>query len=114
MGPQPDSGSSISRNARARRADHTAIIITECVGEAVIDELFTHPDHRRQGLAEELLRHCMHVLHTLDLSTVTVTVDENNSAAMASTSPETSAASPTMAPNTTTTKKLVGNAVLET
>ncbi|RKR30147.1 GNAT family N-acetyltransferase [Arthrobacter oryzae] len=60
-----------------------AIIITERDGEAVIDELFTHPDHRRQGLAEELLLHCMHVLHTLGLSTVTVTVDENNSAAMA-------------------------------
>ncbi|MGO4807914.1 N-acetyltransferase family protein [Arthrobacter sp. 2MCAF15] len=60
-----------------------AIIITERYGEAVIDELFTHPDHRRQGLAEELLRHCLHALHTLGSTTVTVTVDENNSAAMA-------------------------------
>jgi N-alpha-acetyltransferase 10/11 len=60
-----------------------AIIVTELDGEAVIDELFTHPDHRRQGLAEELLRHCMHVLHTLGRTTVKVTVDGNNSAAMA-------------------------------
>ena len=60
-----------------------AIIITERDGEAVIDELFTHPQHRRQGLAEELLRHCMHVLHTLGRTTVSVTVDQNNPAAMA-------------------------------
>ncbi|MGO4807187.1 GNAT family N-acetyltransferase [Arthrobacter sp. 2MCAF15] len=60
-----------------------AIIITDRDGEAVIDELFTHPDHRRQGLAEELLRHCMHLLHTLGRTTVTVTVHENNPAAMA-------------------------------
>jgi ribosomal protein S18 acetylase RimI-like enzyme len=60
-----------------------AIIITERDGEAVIDELFTHPDHRRQGLAEELLRHCMHLLHTLGRPTVTVTVEDNNPAAMA-------------------------------
>ncbi|MEW1808962.1 GNAT family N-acetyltransferase [Pseudarthrobacter sp. NPDC080039] len=60
-----------------------AIIITEADGEAVIDELFTHPDHRRQGLAEELLRHSMQVLHTLGRTTVTVTVEESNSAALA-------------------------------
>ncbi|SDP84354.1 Acetyltransferase (GNAT) family protein [Arthrobacter sp. ok909] len=60
-----------------------AIIITERDGEAVIDELFTHPDHRRQGLAEELLRHCMYLLHTLGRRTVTVTVADNNPAAMA-------------------------------
>ena len=60
-----------------------AIIIAERDGEAVIDELFTHPDHRRQGLAEELLRHCMHALHMLGRTTVTVAVDENNAAAMA-------------------------------
>jgi ribosomal protein S18 acetylase RimI-like enzyme len=60
-----------------------AIIVTELDGEAVIDELFTHPDHRRQGLAEELLRHCMGVLHTSGRTTVKVTVDANNSAAMA-------------------------------
>jgi ribosomal protein S18 acetylase RimI-like enzyme len=60
-----------------------AIIVTELDGEAVIDELFTHPDHRRQGLAEELLRHCMHLLHTLGRPTVTVTVEDNNPAAMA-------------------------------
>jgi len=60
-----------------------AIIITERDGEAVIDELFTHPHHRRQGLAEELLQHCMHLLHTLGRPTVTVTVEDNNPAAMA-------------------------------
>jgi len=60
-----------------------AIIITERDGEAVIDELFTHPDHRRQGLAEELLRHSMQLLHTLGRTTVTVTVEESNSAALA-------------------------------
>ena len=60
-----------------------AIIVTERDGTAVITELFTHPDHRRQGLAEELLRESLHVLHTLDHTTVTVTVDDTNSAALA-------------------------------
>jgi ribosomal protein S18 acetylase RimI-like enzyme len=60
-----------------------AIIVTERDGGAVIAELFTHPDHRRQGLAEELLRHALYVLHALDHATVTVTVDDTNSAAMA-------------------------------
>ena len=60
-----------------------AIIITERDGEAVIDELFTHPDHRRQGLAEELLGHCLHVLHTLGRNRVAVTVDSGNAAALA-------------------------------
>jgi N-alpha-acetyltransferase 10/11 len=59
------------------------IIIVERDGEAVIEELFTHPDHRRRGLAEELLRHSMHALHTQGRTTVTVTVDENNPAALA-------------------------------
>jgi ribosomal protein S18 acetylase RimI-like enzyme len=52
-------------------------------GTAYIAELFTHPDHRRQGLAEDLLRHAMHVLHTLGHRTVAVTVHSTNSAAMA-------------------------------
>ncbi|GAP55317.1 acetyltransferase [Arthrobacter sp. Hiyo6] len=60
-----------------------AIIVAERNGEAVIAELFTHPDHRRQGLAEELLRHCIHALHTLGRPTVTVTVAEENAAALA-------------------------------
>ncbi|GGI00079.1 hypothetical protein GCM10007170_36400 [Arthrobacter liuii] len=60
-----------------------AIIVTERDGEAVIDELFTHPDHRRQGLAEELLRRSMHILHTLGRATVAVTVEDSNSAALA-------------------------------
>lgn len=60
-----------------------AIIIAERDGEAVIEDLFTHPDHRRQGVAEELLRHCLHALHILGRTTVRVAVDENNAAAMA-------------------------------
>lgn len=60
-----------------------AILITEHDGGAVVAELFTHPDHGRQGLAEELLRHALHVLHALDHATVTVTVEETNSAAIA-------------------------------
>lgn len=60
-----------------------AIIIVERDGKAVIEELFTHPDHRRQGLAEELLRHSMHALNNLGRTTVTVIVDENNPAALA-------------------------------
>lgn len=60
-----------------------AIIVTEDAGTAVITELFTHPSYRRQGLAEELLREALHVLHTLDHRTVTVTVEDTNSAAIA-------------------------------
>jgi ribosomal protein S18 acetylase RimI-like enzyme len=66
-----------------------AIIVTEPApgseGEwdSEIAELFTHPDHRRQGLAEELLGHCLHVLHTLGRKRVAVTVDSGNSAALA-------------------------------
>ena len=52
-------------------------------GTAYIAELFTHPDHRRQGLAEDLLRHAMDVLHTLGHRTVAVTVHSTNAAAMA-------------------------------
>jgi ribosomal protein S18 acetylase RimI-like enzyme len=66
-----------------------AIIITDCTpgneggAEAFIAELFTHPDHRRQGLAEELLRHSMDALHSSGRTTVAVSVDSSNSAAMA-------------------------------
>jgi len=52
-------------------------------GTAFIAELFTHPDHRRQGLAEDLLRHAMHVLHTLGHKVLAVTVHSGNAAAMA-------------------------------
>ncbi|MCU1522449.1 MAG: acetyltransferase [Arthrobacter sp.] len=68
----------------------TAAIITtdsapgsERGGEAFIAELITRPEHRRQGLAEELLRHCMHALHSMGRSTVAVSVDSRNAAAMA-------------------------------
>ncbi|QDY91254.1 GNAT family N-acetyltransferase [Arthrobacter sp. UKPF54-2] len=66
-----------------------AIIVTEPASgtaeawDSVIAELFTHPDHRRQGLAEELLGHCLHVLHTLGRTRVAVAVDSGNSAALA-------------------------------
>jgi len=66
-----------------------AIIVTEPASgtagdwDSVIAELFTHPDHRRQGLAEELLGHCLHVLHTLGRNRVAVTVDSGNAAALA-------------------------------
>jgi ribosomal protein S18 acetylase RimI-like enzyme len=66
-----------------------AIIITDRhvgspgPGTAFIAELFTHPDHRRQGLAEDLLRHAMHVLHTLGHNILAVTVHSGNAAAMA-------------------------------
>jgi ribosomal protein S18 acetylase RimI-like enzyme len=66
-----------------------AVIVTEPAAgssgdwDSVIAELFTHPDHRRQGLAEELLGHCLHVLHGLGRTRVAVTVDTGNSAALA-------------------------------
>ena len=50
---------------------------------AFIAELFTDPDHRRQGLAEELLHRCMHALHSTGRTTVAVSVDSSNAAAMA-------------------------------
>ncbi|MET3811862.1 GNAT family N-acetyltransferase [Arthrobacter sp. UYEF3] len=66
-----------------------AIIVTEPAAgspgdwDSVIAELFTHPDHRRQGLAEELLGHSLHALHALGRTTVAVAVDSGNSAALA-------------------------------
>lgn len=50
---------------------------------AFIAELFTHPDHRRQGLAEELLSHAMQALHDTGHRTVAVTVNNANAAAIA-------------------------------
>lgn len=68
----------------------TAVIVTTdtVLGEegeaaAFIAELFTHPDHRRKGLAEELLRRCMDALHSIGRTTVVVRVDSSNAAAMA-------------------------------
>lgn len=66
-----------------------AIIVTEPAPgsggdwDSVIAELFTRPDHRRQGLAEELLGHCLQTLHSLGRTRVAVTVDSGNSAALA-------------------------------
>lgn len=66
-----------------------AIIVTEpAPGDAgdwdsVIAELFTHPGYRRQGLAEDLLGHCLAALQALGRSKVAVTVDSGNSAALA-------------------------------
>lgn len=52
-------------------------------GTAFIAELFTHPDHRRQGLAEELLSQALQALHETGHQTVAVTVDSANAAAIA-------------------------------
>ncbi|WP_157366411.1 GNAT family N-acetyltransferase [Arthrobacter sp. Soil763] len=66
-----------------------AIIVTEPAPgsdgdwDSVIAELFTHPDHRRQGLAEELLAHCLQALQAVGRHRVAVTVDSGNSAALA-------------------------------
>jgi GNAT superfamily N-acetyltransferase len=50
---------------------------------AFIAELFTHPDYRRQGLAEILLSHAMLALHENGHKTLAVTVDSSNAAAIA-------------------------------
>lgn len=50
---------------------------------AFIAELFTHPDHRRQGLAEDLLSHAIQALHDLGHKTLAVTVSSGNAAAIA-------------------------------
>lgn len=61
----------------------------ERAAEAFIAELFTHPNHRRQGLAEELLRQCMHALHPMGRTTVTVTVDRDTDGATTDQAPRT-------------------------
>jgi len=50
---------------------------------AFIAELFTHPDHRRQGFAEDLLSHATAALHGMGHRTLAVTVDSDNAAAIA-------------------------------
>lgn len=50
---------------------------------AFIAELFTHPEHRRNGLAEDLLTHAMQALHDSGHRTLAVTVNTNNAAAIA-------------------------------
>jgi len=50
---------------------------------AFIAELFTHPDHRRQGLAEDLLSHATAALHGMGHRTLAVTVASDNAAAIA-------------------------------
>jgi ribosomal protein S18 acetylase RimI-like enzyme len=52
-------------------------------GTAFITELFTHPQHRRQGLAEDLLRCAIDKLHATGWPAVAVTLDSTNAAAMA-------------------------------
>ena len=52
-------------------------------GTAFIAELFTHPGHRRQGHAEELLSHALQALHNTGHKTVAVAVDSANAAAIA-------------------------------
>ncbi|MDP9697053.1 UNVERIFIED_ORG: GNAT superfamily N-acetyltransferase [Arthrobacter globiformis] len=48
-----------------------------------IAQLFTHPDYRRQGLAEILLSHAMQALHDTGHKTLAVTVNSSNAAAIA-------------------------------
>jgi GNAT superfamily N-acetyltransferase len=66
-----------------------AILITDrAVGAdgprtAFIAELFTHPAHRGQGLAEELLSHTLQALQDTGHKTVAATVDSANAAALA-------------------------------
>jgi N-alpha-acetyltransferase 10/11 len=50
---------------------------------AFIAELLTHPAHRRQGLAENLLSHAIQALHDLGHKTLAVTVNSSNAAAIA-------------------------------
>ncbi|WP_026536291.1 GNAT family N-acetyltransferase [Arthrobacter sp. H14] len=50
---------------------------------AFIAELFIHPEHQRKGLAQELLHSAMNALHAMGRSTIAVTVDSANAAAMA-------------------------------
>lgn len=50
---------------------------------AFIAEHFTHPDHRRQGLAEGLLSHALQALHNAGHKTLAVTVDSASAAAIA-------------------------------
>jgi ribosomal protein S18 acetylase RimI-like enzyme len=50
---------------------------------AFIAELLTHPDYRRQGLAEGLLTRAIHALHDEGHKTLAVTVNSGNAAAIA-------------------------------
>lgn len=58
-------------------------LVTAGPDTAFIAELFTHPAHRGQGLAEELLNHALQGLHETGHKTVAVTVDSANAAAVA-------------------------------
>ncbi|MDP9998387.1 GNAT family N-acetyltransferase [Pseudarthrobacter sulfonivorans] len=48
-----------------------------------IAQLFTHPEYRRQHLAETLLSHAMQALHDSGHKTLAVTVSSSNAAAIA-------------------------------
>lgn len=50
---------------------------------AFIAELFTHPEYRRQHIAETLLSHAMQALHETGHKTLAVTVSNSNAAAIA-------------------------------
>jgi GNAT superfamily N-acetyltransferase len=77
----------LTRDAEGRLT--AAIITTERTFKsdrpktAFIAELFTHPDYRRQGLAEILLNHAMQALHDTGHKTLAVTVSSSNAAAIA-------------------------------
>lgn len=72
----------------AGRATAAIVTIERAIGNkastaAFIAELFTHPEKRREGLAEKLLSQAMQALHDAGRTTVSVTVDRNNPAALA-------------------------------
>jgi N-alpha-acetyltransferase 10/11 len=77
----------LTRDAEGRFT--AAIVTTERVfgpdspKTAFIAELFTHPEYRRQGLAEILLSHAMQALHETGHKTLAVTVKSSNAAALA-------------------------------
>jgi GNAT superfamily N-acetyltransferase len=77
----------LTRDAEGRLT--AAIITTERTFRSdrpktpFIAELFTHPDYRRQGLAEILLNHAMQALHDTGHKTLAVTVSSTNAPALA-------------------------------
>lgn len=86
-GPPIPQASLLTTDAEGRMT--AAILTTErALGNdgprtAFIAELVTHPDHRRRGLAEELLSHAMQALHETGYGTVAVTLTSANAAAIA-------------------------------
>jgi ribosomal protein S18 acetylase RimI-like enzyme len=84
----PSPQASLLTADREGRVSAAIITVEKALGSggpatAFITDLFTHPDHRRQGLAEELLNHAMNALHDTGHKTLAVTVNSSNAAAIA-------------------------------